>query len=58
MATAEEYRLAQEKCLSCAKHVPDEHLRRTWLELADSYQILLMLDKELAGFGPLIGPRR
>ena len=58
MAKAEEYRLAQEKCLDWARHVPDENLRRTWLELADSYRMLMILDEELSGIGPLIGPRR
>jgi hypothetical protein len=52
MATADDYRLAQERCLNSARNTSDRNLRQTWLELADSYRLLLMLDKVLADDGP------
>jgi len=54
VATADEYRLAQERCLSRARNAADRNLRQTWLEIADSYELLLMLDKVLADGRPFV----
>jgi hypothetical protein len=54
MATTDEYRQAHERCLNSARNASDRNLRQTWLELADSYQLLLMLDQVLASDGPFV----
>lgn len=54
MATAHDYRLAYERCLNCAHNASDRNVRQTWLELADSYHLLLMLDRVLTSSEPLV----
>ena len=58
MATADDYRLAYERCLNSARMASDRNLGQTWLELADSYRLLLMLDEVLADRGPPIAGGR
>ena len=45
MATPNEHRLSQEGCRISAELALNEELRQAWLNIADSYGLLLMMDK-------------
>ena len=45
MAKAEEYLAAKERCLTLAEQCVPDDVRRAWLAAADSYDLLLKLDR-------------
>ena len=55
MATTNEHRLSEEGCRISAELALNEALRQAWLNIADSYGLLLMMDNNLSGHTPLVG---
>ena len=47
MAKSDEHRSAQERCRINAELAPNGEVRQAWLNLVDSYNLLLFIDKEL-----------
>ena len=57
MATANEYLYSQQRCKAQAERSSSDAVRQAWLNLAESYAVLLMLEK-IEPCGPLISDRR
>jgi hypothetical protein len=55
MAKADDFHLARERCLTLAHHSPSEDVRRSWLAAAESYDLLLKLERN-AYEGALMDP--
>ena len=53
--SADDYLYAIERCKCHAELIPDMEAKRMWLQLAESYQLLLIADK-LKDEGALIKP--
>jgi hypothetical protein len=50
MAMANNYLSSQERCKNLAKRSANDDIRQAWLNLAESYEVLLMFEKiELCG---------
>lgn len=56
MATVGDFRVAIEMCNGKAKHSADDGIRAAWLNIADSYGLLLILEN-IKVEGALIGPK-
>ena len=54
MAKADDYLFEQECCLCCASLSSDQENKRAWIDLAESFALLLLIDK-IEGDGVLIG---
>lgn len=52
---AVDYRLQRDKCLALADHSPSEDIRRSWLAAAESYDLLLKLERYVHD-GALMNP--
>jgi hypothetical protein len=56
-AANNDYLSSQKRCLHFAKHAPGDEVRQAWLNLAESYETLLML-ASMENNGALIGGQR
>jgi hypothetical protein len=45
MAKADDYLFEQECCLCCASLASDQENKRAWIDLAESYALLLLIEK-------------